>query len=331
MNKKQINRILSSWNVGKLISYQQTTAGAVNINWIVRTTKGKYILRKVAFKNLKELKFKLSYLTYLKNRRFPYKVPTPLLTKKRKYIVRFNGFNFWLYDYIQGSIKARFGHTELREVAKALATYHKLIEKSSLDRGKGGGSTFNRKPVLKELNMFKSKVLKNPKPDAKDNIFFKEAKVLVPLLESLNGKEYSNLKRFPIHRDINPENTLWRGTKLVGIIDWENVSGINDTIIKDIVGMLQYSCRNKTYKYKTDLNLAKFCLREYKKYHHLCKDEIRFIPDVITAGAIEDFSYAYWQLVHDPKRAKLYRLKLYSKVAVWHNKNKVKIIEALAN
>jgi hypothetical protein len=51
--------------------------------------------------------------------------------------------------------------------------------------------------------------------------------------------------------------------------------------------------------------------------------------DVITAGFIEDFSYAYWMLVNDPKRARVYRLKLYSKVAQWNNRNRDKISDQL--
>jgi len=109
------------------------------------------------------------------------------------------------------------------------------------------------------------------------------------------------------------------------------VSTMNDTVIKDISVMLQYSCRDRKQKHKLDLKLAKFFLREYKKCRQLSNKEIELIPDMITAGSIEDFSYAYWMLVNDPKRARLYRLKLYSQTAQWYQKNKQEIIEKLIN
>ena len=66
---------------------------------------------------------------------------------------------------------------------------------------------------------------------------------------------------------------MWQNKKLVGLIDFENVSTINDTIIKDISGMLQYSCRDKKYKYKLDLRLAKFFLQEYgEEIKKLCPE-----------------------------------------------------------
>ena len=109
----------------------------------------------------------------------------------------------------------------------------------------------------------------------------------------------------------------------------EDALKAKDTTMKDIAGMLQYSCRDKRVRHKLDLKLARFFLKEYKKSHPLSNEEIKFIPDIVTAGAIEDFSYAYWMLIHDPERAKFYRLKLYSKVAQWYNKNKKEIIKKL--
>jgi Ser/Thr protein kinase RdoA (MazF antagonist) len=47
LTKPQVEKILKNWNVGKLISYKKAEKGVVNHNWIVNTTKGKYILRKL--------------------------------------------------------------------------------------------------------------------------------------------------------------------------------------------------------------------------------------------------------------------------------------------
>jgi Ser/Thr protein kinase RdoA (MazF antagonist) len=124
---------------------------------------------------------------------------------------------------------------------------------------------------------------------------------------------------------------LWKQRKLVGVLDWENVGSMNDTVIKDISVMLQYSCRDKRHKHKLDLKLAEFFLKEYRKHHPLSDEEVRFIPDIIAAGSVEDFSYAYWMLINDPERAKLYRLKLYSKTAQWYNKNREEISKQLVS
>jgi len=332
MDKSKLKNVIFNWDIGELLSHQQAKKGVVNINWILKTTKGKFVLRKVvSSKKVNDLVFELDYLTYLKQKQFPYRIPAPIKTKTNEFFTKFEGAYFWIYEYIEGRNLKRFEYSELRECAKMMALYHKIIENSNLNNQKGSGDVFNRKPVIKELEMFRSSILKKSKQNRKEKIFIKESSILIPLLKNLNGERYSKVPKYPLHRDINPENTLWKNKKLVGVIDFENVGSQNDTIIKDISGMLQYSCRDKKNKYKLDLKLAKFFLQEYRKYHPLSDEDIRFIPEVIIAGSIEDFSYAYWMLINDPKRAKLYRLKLYSKVSQWYSQNKANIIKKLTN
>jgi len=332
MKKREIETLLGNWDIGELISYRQARKGVVNINWIVKTTQRKYVLRKITtFTKIENLEFEANYLTYLKEHNFPYSIPITIKTRKGENFLKFKGSYFWIYEYIEGRDIKRFRHSELRECAKMMAIYHKIIESSGLGNKKDNDEVFNRESILKELENFRAQILAKDKQNRKDRIFLKESSILIPLMKSLDGRKYSKLPKYPLHRDINPENTIWKNKKLVGLVDFENVSTMNDTMVKDVSIMLQYSCRDRKQKYKLDLRLAKFFLGEYKKYRQLSDKEIKFLPDIITAGAIEDFSYAYWMLVNDPKRAKLYRLKLYSKTAQWYSKNKQEIVKKLTN
>jgi len=330
MGKSEIGTLLENWDIGELVNCRQAGKGVVNINWIIKTTQGKYVLRKITIsKKIEDLEFEANYLTYLQEHDFPYKIPVPIKTKSNENFRKFKDSHFWIYEYIEGRDIKRFEYSELRQCARMMATYHKIIEGSGLNNKKGCGAVFNREPILKELEEFRARILAKDKLGRKDRIFLKESSILIPLMKSLGDQEYSKFPKYPLHRDINPENTLWKNKKLIGLIDFENVSTINDTMIKDVSAMLQYSCRDRKYKYKLDLKLAKFFFGEYRKYRHLSDGEIEFLPDIITAGSIEDFSYAYWMLVNDPKRARLYRLKLYSKTAQWYNKNRQEIIKKL--
>jgi len=332
MDKREIEAVLKNWDIGDLISHERARKGVVNVNWILKTTKGRYVLRQVTqLTETRDLKFELYYLAYLKEHGFPYKIPAPIKTKDDGFLLKFKGSRFWVYECIDGKDVERFGYPELKECAKMMAIYHKIVESSDLDNKRGSGEIFNRRFVLKELEGFRAQILKKDKWDRKDQIFLKESSILIPLIKNLDGKGYSKLPKYPLHRDINPENILWKRRRLVGLIDFENVGTMNDTLIKDISILLQYSCRDRKRRHKLDLKLADFFLREYEKYHQLSNREIEFIPDIITAGSIEDFGYAYWMLVNDRKRAKLYRLELYSQIAQWCHKNKAEIIKKLTN
>jgi homoserine kinase type II len=332
MDKQEIESLLEKWDIGKLVSCRQARKGVVNVNWIVNTKRGKYVLRKIAqFTNTADLRFEFSYLSYLKKYGFPYSIPLPIRAKDGELFLSFNGSIFWVYEFIDGREIKCLGYHELRECAKMMSIYHEMIERSGLDNGKGSGDAFNRKSVLDDLERFREQILRKNKQRREDRIFLKESAILTPQIRNLDGREYLKLPRYPLHRDINPENILWKNKKLAGLIDFENVSKINDTVIKDISIMLQYSCRDRKQKSKLDLRRASFFVRAYRKHHRLSDAEIEFVADIITAGSIEDFCYAYWMLVNDPGRAKLYRLKLYSQVAQWYHKNKAEIVEKLKN
>ena len=98
--KKILDKVLSAYGI-KPISYKKTTKGFVNYSYIVKTKEKKYILQKSRFLKLKEIKFELEYLVYLKRHKFPYSVPTPILSKDGELVLKFGKSYFWLYDYIE--------------------------------------------------------------------------------------------------------------------------------------------------------------------------------------------------------------------------------------
>ncbi len=62
--------------------------------------------------------------------------------------------------------------------------------------------------------------------------------------------------------------------------------------------------------------------------------EIALIPDLMTAGFLEDFAFALWMVKNDPDRAKRseedgYGPTLFSKVAQWSRRNRERISQAL--
>jgi Ser/Thr protein kinase RdoA (MazF antagonist) len=131
-----------------------------------------------------------------------------------------------------------------------------------------------------------------------------------------------------LHRDINPENLIWNNERLVGLVDWENVGSYREPFVKDIAVTFQHSFRNRGHH--LDLNRAKHFLLEYSKTRPLSYSEIMLIPDLMVSGFIEDFVYAYWMIRNDPDRARVHRLKLYSRAAQWNSKNRHTMIQALS-
>jgi len=324
LSEKDIEYILKEWNVTP-IEFKKAEKGNVNHNWIIKTKDAKYILRKVhnEYKQ-QDLEFELNYLTYLKDCNFPYEIPFPISTTSKNSFIKTKKGYFYLYKFIEGNINENQDEESLKQIALMLSKYHEILKNSNFVNNKPQIEDYNRKTLLKEFDEYeKGTEIKSEKKE----IFLKELNKIIPILEKLDTKIYNSLKKYPIHRDLNPENLIWRDNKLIGVIDFDNVSHTNDALIRDIAIIMQYFCSYK--RKKLDLTKAKFFIEEYKKNSQLTKEEVSIIPDIITATYIEDFGYTYWMLINDPKRAKLSRLRKYSNAAQWHFKNRNKIIGEL--
>lgn len=327
LDKKEIIRLLAEYGVNKVIGYKKARAGVANHNWIIYAKTGKFVLRGVSvWKKPKDLAFEFKYINYF-NKNLSYKVPQPLQNNHNTFITKYKNRLFWLYPLIDGKIVEVFSTDELREVARLMSEYHKILIKSKLDNKKK--TTKPSSPlILKELMEHRKKA--SAKKQKHDCVFLSEVDDLIEIYSKIKPKVYFNLKAYPLHRDINPENVIFKNGKAVGLIDFDNVSFYKEPLIKDIVVLLMYSCRNKRDRKKLDLEKARFFLKEYQKYRKLSLEEIKLIPDLATSTAIEDFCYVQWLFENDRRRAKLYRLKLYANIARWFWNNKLLIIKALS-
>ena len=154
-------------------------------------------------------------------------------------------------------------------------------------------------------------------------------------MRGLDDDPQSNLGLYPIHRDLISENLIWKQGKLAGVIDFEHVSQTNDPVVTDIAVTMQYCCRDNRVRHRLDLESARRFLQHYRESHPLSDEEVGLIPDLITAGFIGDFSFAFWMLRSDPKRAKQseedgYGLTLGSRAAQWSHSNRERIAQAFS-
>jgi Ser/Thr protein kinase RdoA (MazF antagonist) len=284
-------------------------------------------------KTPRDLKFELEYLDYLKHAGFPYSIPSAIATKKDGLFETVQGHYYWLYKFLEGIVVERFNQSRLAQLAQMMARYHILIEGSNLRNGKPASDPYGRTATLKEIEEYRKEILRENKANRTEKRFLEESARLTPILRSLDDDPQSNLGLYPLHRDLISENLIWKQGKLAGVIDFEHVSQTNDPVVTDIAVTMQYWCRDNRVRHQLDLESARRFLQQYRKSHPLSDEEVGLIPDLITAGFIGDFSFAFWMTRNDPKRAKQseeegYGLTLGSRAAQWSHSNRERIAEA---
>jgi len=309
----------------------------VNRNFILRTPQGKFVLRQVSqthHKTLHDLEFELEYLDYLKRAGFPYSIPSAIATTKGSLFETVHGHYYWLYKFLEGRVVERLNEPRLTQLTRMMAAYHVLIEKSNLSNGKPASDPYNRTATLKEIEDYRAQILQEDKANRHERTFLEESARLAPILRGFDDRSHSDLALYPIHRDLISENLIWKQGKLAGIIDFEHVSESNSPIVKDVAVTMQYCCRDRRVRHQLNIDSARQFLQSYTESHPLSDAEIALIPELITAGFLEDFVFAFWMVKNDPDRAKRseedgYGPALFSKAAQWSHRNRRRISQAL--
>jgi Ser/Thr protein kinase RdoA (MazF antagonist) len=300
LNKREIEKIAKLYGLGKVKHSKLIEYGLVNYNYDIKTEKGDFIIRVLVLKldKYKKNKLKLEFkvLKYLNRNQFSYQTPLPLKNKGREILTKLGKKNLWIYRKIPGEIFRRNpGNQKLRELAKALAIYHKFVKKIKHNK------KFNRpKWIYKEFE-----IMKKIKPDNRIN------RLVLKNLDFFQNQLKNTLKYkiesplLPAHLDFNLHNMLYKEKKIIGILDFDNINYAPR--IKDVVYAMRLSCITKRKLDKKKMNVF---LKEYEKKIKLTKKEKDLIiPLMIEANCLS----LYWLYYGMKKGEKLrYRFIRYT-------------------
>ncbi len=218
--------------------------------------------------------------------KFSYKIPSPLVNRKNKSITRIGNSYFWLYRYIKGKISKNWNEGKLKSVAKMVTNYHRNLERFNLNNGKGKSDHVLISQNLNAIGNYVKALRKKGLKEWADKIYLSLSVEVSSIMKCLSSKNYLGLKQYYIHRDLGPENILFSGDKVVGVLDFDNVSLSNDILVKDLAIILQRAFTNDNGE--LNLKKASVFIEEYRKIKKLTNKEIELIPDLITASFVDD-------------------------------------------
>lgn len=267
LTKNEIKQIVKDYDLGEMKSFAELKGGWVNFNHEVKTSKGNFVLRvlgkKWDAKKRERIKLEFMILEHLNKSSFPYAAPLPLKDKKDKYVQKIRNSYFWIYEKIPGKHILKLNNSRIKELAKALALYHKAVKK--IKYGKNFDVNF---PRLEKS--FKD--IKNIKPKNKlDRFMLKNIDFFVEMLNKSKNLKF-NKNILPTHSDFHRTNLLWKGEKIIGIIDFDNLAMAPR--IRDIAHFTKSTLFDKKKLNKKQFELF---IKEYNKIAPLTKKEKEMI------------------------------------------------------
>lgn len=288
--KKEYQDISKIFNLGNIKNIVYFKQGYQTPKVAITTSKGKFIIAKHNLSNKKvivadmkivpriALNHEINFLQTLKN--LP--VPHYIKSKKENYLENFKNYTVSVYKFLPGRHPLKITPRMIYSLGEFVGQFHKKglkFKKPMLGRRE----FYNLSPKILKL-MYRS-VKKQTHPRLKE--VFEEIKRGVE-----NNRLPKNLPYGPVHVDIKPDNELFFGEELTGIIDFGNM--YIDSLVFDIGKTIMWNCIEN---HSINKNLTKAFLKGYNKYRKLSKKELPILNQAILFSI---YSHIWVDLYHVP-------------------------------
>lgn len=208
IDREELAQILYDYGLGKLLVSDGVARGSINAHYLLNTARGKYLLKIDEVKSELEVKREIDLLLFLRKHAFP--CPQPLGDRKGRQYRELGGKCISLYRHIEGDTfdSGEFSLGQLEDVGRELASLHLI--------GKG-----YKKGIENRFSFDRIFELYRDVRDRLPGYFKKVTRTLDEEVEYLHYYLEGKLPKGIIHGDLFGDNLLFKGDKVVGILDFE--------------------------------------------------------------------------------------------------------------
>jgi homoserine kinase type II len=203
----ELAQIAQNYGVAHLNGAHGIPAGSVNTHYLLVTTKGRYLLKVDETKSEAEVKREIDLLLFLRKHDFP--CPEPIPDRRGQYFREWGGKRLSLYRYIDGrGMTTKRVAAQIEQAGRILATLHGLCR--AYKKGIENRFTFER--VAEIYDEVRPRL---------PTYFKRVIRTLDDEREYLRHYLEGKLPKGIVHGDLFPDNLLFRGQKLVAVLDFE--------------------------------------------------------------------------------------------------------------
>jgi len=194
--------------LGKLAKAAGVPAGSVNTHYLLETNKGKFFLKIDEVKSAPEAQHELDLLLFLRSQGFP--CPRPLADRQGHYFHDYGGKAVSVYPPLPGRTfsEAELTPAHLEQAGQMLGSLHILAQ--GYKRGIDNRFSFER--IVELYDWVSARV---------PGHFKQVIHTLDDEIEHQQQFQEDKLPKGIIHGDLFADNLLFRGGKLVGVLDFE--------------------------------------------------------------------------------------------------------------
>lgn len=274
--QQQLSQLLSLYRLGEVENIQGIAAGITNTNYFLDTTTGRYVLTVFEQNKLHEMPFFMDLMAHLNKNNIP--CAHPIATINNDYVINFEGKPVAIVERLQGATDEQPSVQKCQALGKALAEMHNASQSFTQTRKNDRGANWRRQ-IFAEL---KDKLNAIDYGLLKQEIDYLDLHASTPC--------FNACPKGIIHADLFPDNTLFDGEKLTGIIDY--YYACNERLLYDIAVSVNGWCH-------LDESKSKALLSAYNKIRPFTNDEKQSWNIMLRAAALR-FWLSRLHSVHFP-------------------------------
>lgn len=281
----QVQLILKDYNIGHLKKLIGIKKGIENTNYLLVTSKNKFILTIYEKRvNSKELPFFMHLMKKLNAKQI--NCPKPILNKKRKFLFTVEKKLASITSFVHGKEKKNHSLNESKIIGNNIAKLHLATKNIKL----------YRKNNLSLQSWF---ALNNLIKKSKNKKINRLCKWIDTILQDLKKQWPSNLPSGIIHADLFHDNIFFLKKKFSGFIDL--YFSCNDAYVYDLAICINAICFDSKFKFK--VNKAKALIKGYQQIRKLTKKEILALPYLLRGAAIRFYLTRLYDQLNQQKGA----------------------------
>ena len=277
--------MLGRYNLGQLLSMAGIAEGVENSNFLLRTDKANFILtlyeRRV---DEADLPYFLGLMEHLSKTGL--QCPVPIKDNTGKVLQSCAGRVAAIVSFLDGTSQKFPNVEKCAELGRSLAHFHLESSSFALKRNNSLGPD-SWLPLLRSVNSELADMPENLKGQAEN------------IIHQLTDAWPAKLPAGHIHADLFPNNALFVGDKLTGIIDF--YFACNDLYSYDLGVCLNSWCFDKDGSF--NISKSAHLLRSYQAIRPLTEDEKQNLQVLCSGAAMRFFLTRLYDWINTPSDA----------------------------
>ncbi len=281
-SKVDFGKILTEYDLGEFVSAMPFTAGTVQTNYRLQTTKGEFAFRYYEKRAKKAILFEIDLIRHLRANKYP--CPALYINKRGKYVGTYKRKPYVIFEYVLGEHLEQLDEQQNSELVQKVAELHII--------------TNNYQPVNTNQRWnYSSKLCRELAATAAKRINSKNAREKLCWFnkELQSIKLPKSLPKGVCHGDFHFTNVLFNNGRFRALLDFDDANYtclIYDlaALINPFVKAFEWNSWTQFTRFDNvfDFREARLTVAEYMQTRTLSKKEKRHMFDIFKLSIMLD-------------------------------------------